>query len=474
MDIAVTAMCAIGNGCVLIAREDGSIVQVEISSGSHLSTTSTSENKSASAPAQASSSGSSTSAAGTTKGSKGPAAELTDGCANGGAKDTIHSPSNPNSTTRTPAGSTGHPNSTPASPLSPPRLVLTLRPETALSVSQEEIGAVCLAPDNNHILCADDLGEVSVVSLTPLQRVRVLRRQHDNLLMAIVAPPRFPQDCVTAGMDGRLVRWRWTLGQAEDVVDVTALARADAEAESAAAAATLTAAPSADTARTQVLNPPLVHTTAASHSGRCLAVGLGDGRIAIVPRTSRAKELCPAVYLSGQHTYAVGAVSFAGWDGDGALLSAGVDRRLCLWQGKLRPGAEAEEGAGGSVSGTLSTASETGTVVEGKAEGKSTGQGRGKKKNKGQAKGKRKGKPQASAPSGAASLTLRPPGEEADERLKRLDGGIHGFDCVQTLTMPFKASAMACWGPWVVVAGPVPKLVVYCHTESQGAEDGRA
>ena len=57
------------------------------------------------------------------------------------------------------------------------------------------------------------------------------------------------------------------------------------------------------------------------------------------------------------------------------------------------------------------------------------------------------------------------PGEDADVRLATLDGGAHGFDCVQTLKLPFKASAMACWGPWVAVAGPAPRLAVYRYSE---------
>lgn len=229
-----------------------------------------------------------------------------------------------------------------------------------IKVNQDEINGLAIDASGCWLAAADDNCEVQVVAVggpatsasgRPLYKT--LRRGHGNLASSVTFRPSRPTEVVSGGLDCRVVRW--------DFQKLRQLHTWDMNNETMVS-------------NGQICNPPMVHCVTAPDAAaeapynRLIAAARGDGCVVLYDGdfrppaqvsgkgkqaarsgksdassskggdSGRGDEEKPDTGLrwaaggeQGGHTAAVNCVCFLPGTSGKALVSAGNDGKLCLW-----------------------------------------------------------------------------------------------------------------------------------------------
>ncbi len=192
--------------------------------------------------------------------------------------------------------------------------VLLNEASRVLGDDQEEINQVAVSTDRQHLAHCDDNGTVCVSDLGAFEVVLALEGAHDNIVSCLTFDPNASSNqLVTGGFDSQLIVWDITEGEVMHSTQIVA----HADGASTASAS-------------QLLNPPFVHAMEFSRSGAELAVGLGDGTVAILDwvTTPGSPSIRSRQVL---HAATVAHVHFPVFAPQTHLMTAGNDGRLAVF-----------------------------------------------------------------------------------------------------------------------------------------------
>ncbi|KNC85624.1 hypothetical protein SARC_02197 [Sphaeroforma arctica JP610] len=136
------------------------------------------------------------------------------------------------------------------------------QPERKFTSNKDEIGQITVDQKNQYIAAADDSGEVRILDTHTTKQASLLTRTHTNICSSVSFIRDRPGECVSGGLDGKLVLWDCNRCVPKHVVDFM-----DVPQEGASA--------------TPMFNPPMVNCVKVSSNGRRMAAGLADGTVRV-------------------------------------------------------------------------------------------------------------------------------------------------------------------------------------------------
>eukprot|EP01134_Creolimax_fragrantissima_P002488 CFRG2488T1 len=122
--------------------------------------------------------------------------------------------------------------------------------------NMDEIGQLSLDENDRYLAAADDSGEVQIIDCQTNKRQHKLTRGHTNICSGVAFINGRPWECVSGGLDGKLILWDWNRGVPKHVVDFMDLSQA--------------------TGATPMVNPPMINNVQVCKDGRRCVVGLAD------------------------------------------------------------------------------------------------------------------------------------------------------------------------------------------------------
>lgn len=207
------------------------------------------------------------------------------------------------------------------------------RPEVVLKdtvalydYNAEEINQISLSEDGKLLAACDDSGETKIIDLEKRQLVHTLARRHKNICTSVLFRRGHAQEVITGGLDCNIVHW--------NIVRARHIHQEDLATEPKTA---------------QTFNPPMAHSLSLSgprlphqvqqalqpksqrgqqqqEQGHSVAVGLGDGTVAVYTVGSWARTH----NLIG-HNHTVSVVEYAAFAPDTHLFSGSDDCTIVLW-----------------------------------------------------------------------------------------------------------------------------------------------
>jgi WD40 repeat protein len=180
-------------------------------------------------------------------------------------------------------------------------------PVCTVKVNADEVNHITLNTAETLLAAADDSGEIRIIDTSSKALFKTLRKQHKNICSSVQFSPTKPDELFSGSLDCSIVRW--------DFKTLKCIHRVDTNDPDAA----------------QGVNPPMVHSLAASPSG-CVAAALGDG--SVLYTTPRARGGLQWCRIAGAHSYSTSQVHFptlgSGGSSSSVLLSGGNDKKIVV------------------------------------------------------------------------------------------------------------------------------------------------
>lgn len=186
-----------------------------------------------------------------------------------------------------------------------PSVVLTTSDIVAtVDVNEDEINQVSVNAKGTFLAAADDSGQVRIIDIKKRQAVGTLRGIHDNMCTSVLFRPKTTWEVISGGMDCRICDWDF--GRRRPLFQLPS------------------AAPEGVTSN-QMVNPPFVHSLAATADGKKLVGGLGSGEMAIWDLKGR-KEITRVAAHGACVCQVVCPKS------GNTIVSAGNDSQVAVWR----------------------------------------------------------------------------------------------------------------------------------------------
>lgn len=202
---------------------------------------------------------------------------------------------------------------------------------TSGAFAEDEVNQVVCHDKGAYLACADDAGDVTVLTYPGLAVHKRLARAHDNLCTSVQFRPRRPWDVVSGAMDGTVCQWDFSRTQCVSQTGLNA-------SREAGASVNPEDDPSEVPSLGQGFNPALVQSLAMGRDGHWLAAGAHNGSVHVLSfRSGKARRGSRAFgftsCVSDAHAGSAAQVHCPRWDGggDNALVSGGDDAKLRFW-----------------------------------------------------------------------------------------------------------------------------------------------
>lgn len=78
------------------------------------------------------------------------------------------------------------------------------------SVAADDINQIVVHEKGDYVACADDAGDVVLLTYPGLRLHKRMARAHENLCTAVQFRPRRPWEMVSGGMDGTVCQWNFS------------------------------------------------------------------------------------------------------------------------------------------------------------------------------------------------------------------------------------------------------------------------
>jgi WD40 repeat protein len=174
--------------------------------------------------------------------------------------------------------------------------------------SNDEIQDFALHKNSDIVGLIDIDGKTTV--LDTRQNQPIAKDSHDNLGSCILFRPTCPWQLFTGGFDCVIDHWDYS----RPISDKYSFKEN----------------PIGD----PLYNPPFCVSMGMNSNGNKLAVGLGDGNIALFHKVPRKKGFGPLKVLNN-HSWSVSSLNFTNLNGTEYLISGGIDGNVCIWNDVL-------------------------------------------------------------------------------------------------------------------------------------------
>ena len=176
--------------------------------------------------------------------------------------------------------------------------------------SEDEINCVNCHRDGSLIVAANDSGETVVFDVKKLSQGLRSRYVHSNICTSVEWRPNTSRHVFTSGaLDCTVIGWDYDNKRKYGHIEMNSI----------------------EESRSQVFNPPFVHSLSYSHDGKIFAAAVGDGTVGVYDANTYASACVEDRRLEG-HNAATCKAKFARFEADGAyvLLSACQSESILL------------------------------------------------------------------------------------------------------------------------------------------------
>ncbi|XP_066282163.1 WD repeat-containing protein 53-like isoform X2 [Branchiostoma lanceolatum] len=174
--------------------------------------------------------------------------------------------------------------------------------------NSEEINEVNFNEKEYFLAACDDSGEVKIIDFEGRKLFKTLRG-HENICSSAKFCPKKTWGMVSGGLDQNVILWDFSRGKKLKICNMQDFVSEDGPVSA------------------YMCNPPLVHSVDVS--GQMFACGLGNSDIQMF-KVEGKKSFRHTGSLQG-HSQGVSQVHFPKFEVDDALVSAGNDGKIILW-----------------------------------------------------------------------------------------------------------------------------------------------
>ncbi|XP_019627340.1 PREDICTED: WD repeat-containing protein 53-like [Branchiostoma belcheri] len=174
--------------------------------------------------------------------------------------------------------------------------------------NSEEINQVTLNEKENFLAACDDSGEIKIIDFEGRKLFKTLRG-HENICSSAKFCPKKTWGMVSGGLDQNVILWDFSRGKKLKICNMQDFVSEDGPVSA------------------YMFNPPLVHSV--DISGQTFACGLGNSVIQTF-RLEGKKSFRHTGTLEG-HSQGVSQVHFPQFQAEDALVSAGNDGKIIVW-----------------------------------------------------------------------------------------------------------------------------------------------